>query len=343
MFLSSIALIWWNEGNAVKKHKALDEGQLIITPTSSYKIDSKNEGQLIHLSGDILSNEPIEDYDYKIKTNGLKLNRKVEKFELDKDTDSNDKKDSLLGHKDKKWVEQEYIYSESPEDGQKEYLSDMKWYSSARQVETATINSYTLSQSLLDDLNNFVPVDLSEVSTSDFNFKIVDNYIYIGNTSLNKPEIGDFRVSFEEVKEGEYSIISGQYGNSFKPYITDNKGEINLIEPGNLSSTEMFDKAHSYTSNLLWVFRILGIILMFFGAKKCFNPLIVLSEFIPILNKILNFGVNIFSGVIAFFTSIIVIAIAWIIERPIYSSIIIGSIVALTLIIQSMKSSQRKF
>jgi hypothetical protein len=104
----------------------------------------------------------------------------------------------------------------------------------------------------------------------------------------------------------------------------------------------MFHKAHSSATGLLWVFRISGIVLMFFGIKKCFSPFIILSEFAPFFNRILNFGINIFSGVVTSLISISVIAVAWIIQRPIFSSIILGAIVALVLIIQSMKSSQRK-
>ena len=44
-------LLFWNEGRAVKRHKTLEEGGGAVISVSVDKVDSANQGRLVHMAG----------------------------------------------------------------------------------------------------------------------------------------------------------------------------------------------------------------------------------------------------------------------------------------------------
>ena len=52
LFAAGFPLLFWNEGNAVKTAKAIDEGEgACVSLESNEKVDAAMEGKLVHLSG----------------------------------------------------------------------------------------------------------------------------------------------------------------------------------------------------------------------------------------------------------------------------------------------------
>ena len=86
-----IPLLFWNEGRAVKRYKTLKEGAGAVVAVSADKVDSANEGKLVHLSGEATTSETLQDEKYGISANALRLRRSVEMYQW-KESTSTEKK-----------------------------------------------------------------------------------------------------------------------------------------------------------------------------------------------------------------------------------------------------------
>ena len=79
----------------------------------------------------------------------------------------------------------------------------------------------------------------------------------------------------------------------------------------------MFATARTNNAIMTWLIRLGGFIVMFIGLGMVFKPLSVLADVLPILGDIVEIGTGLVAGVIAFFCSLVTIAIAWIFYRPV--------------------------
>jgi hypothetical protein len=82
-----------------------------------------------------------------------------------------------------------------------------------------------------------------------------------------------------------------------------------------------------------WLLRLLGFLLMYGGLKKVFGPLGVLADVLPFLGSLVRMGTGLLSFLIALPCSLVTIAIAWIVYRPVLGIILlviaVGAIVML--------------
>ncbi|MDO5566354.1 MAG: TMEM43 family protein, partial [Planctomycetia bacterium] len=79
--VGSIALLFWNEGRAVHRYKALNEGAKNVVSIQADKVDSANEGKLVCLSGQATTDTLLKDDVFKISVKALKLRRTVEMYQ----------------------------------------------------------------------------------------------------------------------------------------------------------------------------------------------------------------------------------------------------------------------
>lgn len=81
VIVAGVALLFWNEGRAVKTAKALEEGAGAVVSVKADQVDPANEGKLVHVSGKADTKEMLEDADFGVKVTALRLVRKTEIFQ----------------------------------------------------------------------------------------------------------------------------------------------------------------------------------------------------------------------------------------------------------------------
>jgi hypothetical protein len=79
----------------------------------------------------------------------------------------------------------------------------------------------------------------------------------------------------------------------------------------------MYEGEHQTNKILLWIFRILGLLLIVGGLKGIFNFIVTLAKVLPFVANILGWGIGLVCWVVGFAWSFIVAAIAWIRYRPV--------------------------
>ena len=92
LFAVSFVVLFWNEGRAVKQQKALEEGESKVVSVAVDKVDSNNEGQLIHLTGKASTEEELKDPIFGVAAGALKLQRMVEMYQWEESVQSETKK-----------------------------------------------------------------------------------------------------------------------------------------------------------------------------------------------------------------------------------------------------------
>ena len=75
------ALLFWNEGRAVKTARRLAEGAGAVVRVPSDKVDAANEGKLVHVSGRAETKETLADPQFGVSATAIKLTRSVEIYQ----------------------------------------------------------------------------------------------------------------------------------------------------------------------------------------------------------------------------------------------------------------------
>ena len=78
LFLGGTALLWWNEGRAVKTTKMLEEGQEVTLHVDNVdKIDNSLNGKLIHATAMTATDDSLVDATFGVGAKCVKLRREV--------------------------------------------------------------------------------------------------------------------------------------------------------------------------------------------------------------------------------------------------------------------------
>ncbi len=207
LFLAAFPLLFWNEGRAVKRAKALEAGEKSVITVKSDKINPANDGKLIHTSGELATEDILTDAQFNISQKAIMLRRKVEMYQWKEHSSS--KKEKQLGGSvkttttytyEKDWFDKPISSSEFKEAGHDNpgtfpYKNQI-WY-----AQKVKMNAFTLSEEIIQMIGKSMefqlPEDYKPVGTS----IVTGNTIYIptggaGRNPASSPVIGDVRITY---------------------------------------------------------------------------------------------------------------------------------------------------
>lgn len=98
LFFAATALLWWNEGRAVKTADMLEEAQgVCVEMANPDKVDRSMDGELVCVSGFATTEDSLVDEQYGIGAKAISLQRKVEYYQYVEHSET--KKEDKLGGK----------------------------------------------------------------------------------------------------------------------------------------------------------------------------------------------------------------------------------------------------
>ncbi|MBO4625280.1 MAG: TMEM43 family protein [Bacteroidales bacterium] len=341
LFIAATVLLWWNEGRAVKTTKMLNEAEkAYVEMENPSKKDAALDGELVHATALATTQDSLVDARFGFGATAISLQRSVEYYQWVEHAES--KSEDKLGGKEvttttytysKEWVSSP-IQSESFKDPDYQNKNmvltvvepETQW------AENVSFGAYKLNESLIHSISSREPVALAidENILKDLNDGISriqkkdslsyvhqdGNVLYIGRVP-SSPEVGDVRITWEKVVPAKVTIISQVDGDTFKPFKAKNGKTFQTLVMGKKDASEIFESEHSGNKMLLWVFRILGILLVIAGLKGIFGFLETILKVVPFLANILGWGVGLVCTVVGLVWSLIVIALAWVTYRPV--------------------------
>ncbi len=332
----TIILLWWNEGRAVTTANSLKEGAAAVVHVGADKVDAANDKKLIHVTGDAKAADPVVDPDYGVSAPALRLVRSEEIYQWVEDKKS-EKKQKVGGGEettttytyDKKWTDEPVKSSEFKKPDRHENKGELIAGKANISAEKVSLGAFEVPESFVKQMGSptkyavtdadlaKLPADLKEGT------KIQTGTFYFGEKP-DAPLIGDVRVSFEIVKPGTFSILAAQIGETFEPYQTKAGDAIDFIEEGTVSAETMFKNAASTNTLITWLVRLGGFLFMAFGFMAIMKPLSVLGSVIPFIGNIIGMGTGLISFALAGTISLIVIAIAWFVVRPLLGIVLVA-------------------
>jgi hypothetical protein len=327
LIVVSFPVLFINEGRAVKTQKTLEEGASSVVAVSPDSVDSKNDGKLVYVTGEVAQPAgSISDDEFKVSAEALKLRRKVEFYQWEEEQKTETKK--KLGGGEEKVTTFTYnqVWSDHPIDSSRfdkkqKYsnpepaLSEKEWV-----VDEMNVGAFKLSSGLVGQIGNYTAVNTpteaglpEEIAGKKLHKQGAGFYL---GANPSSPEIGDFRVSHETVLPGPVSLIAKQTSQTFEPYIAKAGGSIEMLSTGTVSAESMFAAAHASNKLMTWGLRLLGAVLMFVGFNLLFRPLSVLADIVPLFGTIVGAGTGIIALLLSVPLSLLTISVAWIFYRP---------------------------
>ena len=325
VIIVGIGLLFWNEGRAVKTYNTLKEGQGLVIDVASDSVDAANDGKLVHLTADALTDETLVDQDFGISANVIRLRRDVLMYQWEETRQTETRKKIGGGEEtvttytySKEWRRSLNDSSNFQSPSGHENPSEFPFDSMTWDAENVPVGAFYLSPDLVSQLSDFADLSVREIPEGAAwpeDAKLSNGGIFLGADTA-QPQIGDVWINFSVVEQGPVSLIAAQNGDTFAEYQTKAGGAIAMIVAGNVPAQQMFEDAIAQNTLITWLVRLGGFILIWIGFGLLFAPLSVLADIVPIFGSLVGAATGLISFLLALAVSLTVIAIAWLFFRP---------------------------
>ena len=369
MFIIGTCLLWWNEGRTVRTAKAIgDAASHVESVADVSKIDASLNGKLIHASAFADTKDTLTDDMFGVRERAIRIDRKVEYYQWVENAQTKER-EKIGGGKEttttytyeKKWVDKPVNSAEFKDP---QYQSANKVLSEVEErnemAQHVTFGAYTLPELFVASISGSEPVEVRmteeqrftwnerlhmlrpKVNTETSLVHTNANTVYLG-LSPNSPQVGDVRVTFTKVPPADISLIAQVDGSTFKAYRAKNGQSFSRVQMGTVSADEMIEQARSENNMLTWVLRLVGVLLIVIGLKGMFGLLPMLFKLLPFLGSIVDAGVGLVSWIFGLAWSLIIIAIAWLVFRPIIGiSLLVLAIAGIVFLKRRGKKNEEK-
>jgi len=310
LFVGSFFVLWFNEGRV-----DLSKIAKLAVPVDPNIVDEKAEGKLISVTGKLESDQMLGDPEFLKPGPYIKLIREVEMYAWKEKTHTT--RETKIGGGEEVRTTYSYV---------KEWTSHPEDSSSFRHPEGHTNPAMPLEgetffvESAKVGAYEFAPreADLSPLTSISLNSenviltgtaKLEGNYIFIGQGTLTNPQIGDLRVSFKGVKTGQNVTLFGKLENGkVVPYYHKEKTRLYRLLAGSREEA-IVQMAREYKINV-WLFRIIGFLMMWIGLNLIFGPISTILDIVPIFGSVSKGLIGIVTFVVSLVFSIVTIIIS---------------------------------
>ncbi|MFT5240805.1 MAG: hypothetical protein ACI9OU_000511 [Candidatus Promineifilaceae bacterium] len=326
LFVVAFPVLFLNEGRSVKTYKSIQEAGGTVISVGADAVSADNAGTLIHITGKAVTEATLRDPIFGVTAQALKLKRSVAMYQWKEKSHSEEKKKLGGGTEtvtrytyDKGWSDTPIPSADFYEPEGHKNPDAFPYVDEAYKAKPILVGAFELSPSLVSRIDNFTPLNITDDTPLPTN--IAANIgreagkIYLGQHSAT-PTVGDLRVSFSVALPTEVSIISQQINNTFEAFQTKAGRAFERLQIGQHSAEAMIAQAQQENKTLTWGLRLLGFIIMMIGLNLIFKPLSVLADVVPFLGALVGVGTGLIAFLIAISLSFTVIAIAWVVFRP---------------------------
>lgn len=333
LFLAAFFVLFWNEGrydvsNTAKNATPIDAAVVQMDPAL--------QGTLVAARGTLATQDRISDGQFLQPSDYLLLQRAVEVYAWVEKQES-ETVTKLGGSQEvttnysyaKEWVKQpanssSFKVSEGHENPTKT-VQDV-----SNTAPTAKVGVYSVQPGQL----GLAPTQTVNLSTSTIT-QLPENgtiasaeYLFIGNGSLNQPQVGDVRIKFSALPSGQTMTVFGKLDDTaLRPY-SDVKNDVTVYRAMAGEFEESVAQMHNEYTTSIWIFRLVGFLMMWFGLIAIFAPLSVVLDVLPILGKVSRTTVSIAAFLISLVLSLITIVVSMILHNWIAVLVVIVASIA---------------
>ncbi|HRD72413.1 MAG TPA: TMEM43 family protein [Aquimonas sp.] len=336
--IGAVVLLFWNEGRAVDRATTLALGADRVISVSADRVDSANDGELVHVSGTTTISGNLLDPLFGVEQPAIRLQRQVEMYQWVEERESKTREklgggtETVTTYRyEKKWSDRlqdsDNFQDASAHRNPKSIpLEQAEW-----SADSVRLGAFRLNPAQVAELGPTQSLSLAGLSWPG---KVVDkpviargDHLFLGKTP-DEPRVGDLRVRFEWVAPGDVSVVAAQQGDSFTALVTPS-GELALLENARVDAQAMFATARHNNTMLTWLLRGVGLLLLFIGWKLVLNPLRTFAAVVPFFARIVDFGTGVVAIALTLVIGLSTIALAWMVARPLLSVALLAGTLAL--------------
>ncbi|CAH1102658.1 unnamed protein product [Psylliodes chrysocephalus] len=276
-------LLTWNEGRAVHHAHSLDETyqNAVILNLYDLPLDSQN-GKVVHVTGNLLIDEPLTESEYGVAIQAVKLKRRVQMYQwVEERSPRTDDDDTNAGTFNSisdyyyvtewrdKLVDSTNFYIRHGHENPREIPLKSVTYV----APVVKLGHLELGEEIKEKFDEFVEI------TSDERPERKDVKLHMGIyyhcDDIWNPEVGDMRVQFYYAGgTGEaVTIIAKQDNDALVPYETTGGHSIALLRQGNLNINQMFSAEHFDARLETWKFRGIGVFILY-ASSVCLSRIL---------------------------------------------------------------------
>lgn len=351
LFLGATGFLWWNEGRTTATRAALSNaGAQLIELESISQINPALEGKLVHASGTAQAKAKLKDPVFGFQVDAIRLIRKVEYYQWE------EKSESKTVEKTGGSTETVTTYRYEPSWTNKPIDAKAFHYPQYQGKNTVLAHIAELDQTAPGlhfgaySLPDFLAARIGGVQALNVQVKAEHLRLPLGSAIKNKaamlhsdggnvvylganpaaPAIGDLRISFSVIPaEALISLIAVQRGNTFEPFVAKNGERLSLVSMGQQSAQAMLARKQASNKAMAWIWRAVGAGLCIAGLALLARPLPVLASVVPFIGRIVAAGTRFTATLAGLFWSALIIALAWMRFRPLFSLSLIALAAAL--------------
>lgn len=241
LFLIFIAIITFTikSYNNYYENISINEIKNNTVIVNKNKIDESNNGKLVLLRGKFNErNNELADELFNISVNSVKLYRHVEVYQWI-EIKEKDKNGKTIYRYEKVWSDK-IIKSKKFKNSKKVNPNKMEYKSIFFTQDKITIGKYELSKLQKKNITCNAKLKLGNYYHIPESYTIYDNY-FTNSINPEKPQIGDYRISYYYNDWEDITILAKQKNNSFDDYITKKKENINFIGDGTPTLVEIIN------------------------------------------------------------------------------------------------------
>lgn len=312
LLIAAIGLITWNEEEPAYRYKVYQDGPGNATVLPAPQINSANDGRLVYFTGPVISEAILRDRQLGMEAKAIKIKRKILLYQwaeskIEEPASGTDGGQVMDIDGQVKMAEK-YKYEKGWYETLNETLSFKKPINSITgelrvnpshmifqpddvTVSEVKIGDFVVPVSAVAQFSNYEKLPVPEENIENFpedwktRVKIVDGEYYIGRGTLEAPQVGDYRISYEAVMPGFIATVLGkQHVGTIEPYLSQYNGALREIKVGAHSLEEMFSNLPKADPIMEWGGRVVAIIIAFIGAKIFLSGL---NSYVPTILLVL--------------------------------------------------------
>lgn len=331
ILIVSIFALFINEHSYVNSIKIANFAEKNTINADANNFNPKNENKLIHLTGNVYSQEVLSDTIVNIP-NAIALFRDTEIYQWEEVRKHHD--DNKISYTYRKTWSKNLINSDNFESSAYKNPKKIKYPPKKIYAKNISIGKFYLSENIINNINT-----INKITQLPYNkkFKIYNGFYFTGK-DYDTPQIGDQKLLYSYIPSGiRISIIAKQSGNHIEKM--DSKyGNFAIIMNGDKNLKTMLYDYKQETSNNTWLIRGIGLLFMFLGLNFIIQPIVNLGNKIPILGELTQMAAFISTIIITIALGVLSISLAWLLYRP---DIAIPLIIISILTIISLKKKKK--
>lgn len=335
-----------NERNAVRDIRANDEMGNKVVSVASDVVNPADEGRLVHLNGPAHTGEILKNGEFGIEATAIRISWQSLIYQWEESSKQKTRK--KLGGGEERVTTYQYkqvwspttISSSAFKEAGHDNIGQQTFTSSSAQAQHVTLGAYSLPRGLIAQIRSSEPLPLTQLPAPlAKRGQLSGGIFYTGDPASS--QIGDEKVTFSITRTGNVSVIAVQSGGSFIPFMARNGKEKFLLYEGLLSAEQMVKGEEQKAMMLRWILRGAGGFAMFFGFVLLLKPLSVFADVVPLFGSLVGFATGVIALLLSGAISLFVIAISWLVFRPLLAIPLFLFALACTVVLVVMLARSR--